>query len=136
VGEITISVSSGEEYFEKVTADDSGVYLFNFDTTPLEYGSHFTKSKAATKGEVSSFSKTLSFLVGTRTIFAEAPKKCPGKADLNSDCEVNLVDFSIAAYWHKRQLSLSFKQTEIEKLNGDGVITLVDFSIMAFYWTG
>jgi hypothetical protein len=49
---------------------------------------------------------------------------------------VNLVDFSIAAYWYKRPLSADFKVKEAAKLNGDGKIDLVDFSIMAYYWTG
>ena len=65
-----------------------------------------------------------------------AVKKCPAKGDLNGDCRVNLVDFSIASYWYKGILSDAFKKIEISKLNGDGKINLVDFSIMAYYWTG
>jgi hypothetical protein len=61
--------------------------------------------------------------------------KC-GKADLNCDGRVNLVDFSIAAYWYKRPLNDAFKAIEKDRLNGDGKIDLIDFSIMAYYWTG
>jgi len=64
------------------------------------------------------------------------PKKCPGKGDLNSDCRVDLVDFSIAAYWYKKPLSPPFAEIEREKLSGDGEVTLRDFSIMAYWWTG
>jgi len=46
------------------------------------------------------------------------------------------VDFSIAAFWYKKALSVSFQAIEKEKLNGDGRVDLVDFSIMAFNWTG
>lgn len=53
------------------------------------------------------------------------------KSDINSDHKVNLVDFSIAAYWYKRS-----SPPESVDLNGDKIINLVDFSIMAFYWTG
>jgi hypothetical protein len=129
-GEITISVSSEEEFFSKVKADKGGVYLYNFDTTPLDIGQHFTKSKSAVGGEISSFSKAISFAVGTKTVFAET-LKTPTKGDMNNDKRVNLVDFSIAAYWYKRPSP----PASID-LNSDGKIDLVDFSIMAYYWTG
>ncbi|MBU2544617.1 dockerin type I repeat-containing protein, partial [Patescibacteria group bacterium] len=58
------------------------------------------------------------------------------KGDLNGDGRVNLVDFSIAAYWYKRTISAEFAVKESERMNGDGKVDLVDFSIMAFYWTG
>lgn len=134
--EIVITVNSEEEFFVKEKTDASGVYLHNFDTSVLEMGQHTTKSKSAYNGEISSFGKTAGFLVGTKNVAAAIVTKCPGKADLNNDCKVNLVDFSIAAYWYKRPLSTAFKSTEAERLNGDGKIDLVDFSIMAFYWTG
>jgi len=134
--DITIQVSSEEDFFAKTVADVSGVYLYNLGTEILDYGSHFTKSKAAKDGEISSFSRAVSFLVDTKNVAKVVPTKCPAKADLNNNCRVNLVDFSIAAYWCKRPLSVLFAATEKEKLNGDGKIDLVDFSIMAFYWTG
>jgi len=134
--EITISVNSDEEFFNKIKADVGGVYLYNFDTSPLTIEQHFTKSKAALNGEISTFSKTISFLVGTKNVAAALPTKAPVKGDLNNDGRVNLVDFSIAAYWYKRPLSATFKPIEVERLNGDGKIDLVDFSIMAYYWTG
>ncbi len=134
--EVTISVNSDEEFFNKINADAGGVYLYNFDTSPLEMEQHFTKSKSAIKGEISSFSKAVSFIVGTKNIAAVADTKCPPKADLNSDCRVNLVDFSIAAYWYKRPISAEFAAKEAERLNGNGKVDLVDFSIMAYYWTG
>ena len=133
--DVTIAINSEEEFFGKAITDAGGAYLYNFDTAQLEKGQHLTKSKATVKGAISSFGKTVSFAVGTKTIFAQ-PSKCPAKADLNNDCQVNLVDFSIAAYWYKRTLSAEFKSKEVERLSGDGKVDLVDFSIMAFYWTG
>lgn len=132
---ITISINSAEEFFEKRTTDDSGVYLVNFDTSVLEMGDHHTKSKTALNGEVSSFSKVIGFIVGTRNVFAKDKKKFL-KGDLNKDGRVNLLDFSIAAFWYKQKLSANFKVIEKERLNGDGRLDLLDFSIMAFYWTG
>ena len=126
--------SDEEEHFGKALSDKEGIYLYNFNTAPLEMGQHFTKSKASVKGEISSFSSVIGFLVSKRNILREK-KKC-GRADLNCDGRVNLIDFSIAAFWYKRPLSSAFAKIEIERLNGDGKVNLVDFSIMAYYWTG
>jgi hypothetical protein len=134
--EITITINSDEEFFTKTNTDKDGVYLYNFDTTPLVMEQHFTKSKSALNGEISSFSKIVSFVVGTKTVLAEPSGECPRKADLNSDCRVNLVDFSIATYWYKRPISSEFRVLEQDRLSGDGKLDLVDFSIMAYYWTG
>ena len=129
-GEITVAISSEEEFFGKTAADQNGAYLYNFDTAQLDMGQHFTKSKAARDGTISSFSKAISFAIGTKNVVAELPKVA-AKGDMNSDKRVNLVDFSIAAYWYKRISPLASVD-----LNSDSKVDLVDFSIMAFYWTG
>lgn len=130
--DIVISVHSDEEYFSKTISDKDGIYLYNFDTSFLDLGSHVTKSKASIGNQlVSGYSNTVNFKVGTQNIAAAPVKKCPAKGDLNNDCRVNLVDFSIASYWYKGVLSTAFKAIEISKLNGDGKVNLVDFSIMA-----
>lgn len=134
VSEITITVSSDKQSFVKTQADKDGIYLYNFDTSLLEIGQHFTKSKTALNGEISSYSKAMSFLVGTKNIAKEESEILKG--DLNNDGRVNLIDFSIAAYWYKRSISAEFAEKEKEQLNGDGKVDLVDFSIMAYYWTG
>jgi len=133
-GKITISINSDEEFFEKTTADKNGAYLYNLDTTPLDMGQHLTRSKAILNGEDSSFGRTIGFSVGIKTVIKADEKSLRG--DLNNDNRVNLVDFSIAAYWYTRPISADFAVKETENLNGDGKIDLVDFSIMAYYWTG
>lgn len=80
--------------------------------------------------------KRSEFAVGTGTVEVSAKRRCPKKGDLNSDCRVNILDFSIAAFWYKKPISLAFAAIEREKLNGDGKLNIVDLSIMAFYWTG
>ena len=132
---VTISVSSQEEFFRTTDADVFGVFLYNFDTTPLEKGDHETKAKAASADEISEFGRVVDFEVGDKTVFKEV-QSCPAKGDLNGDCRVNLIDFSIAAFWYKKQLEEPFSLMEGLQLNGDGIVDLVDFSIMAFYWTG
>lgn len=131
--EITIAVNSNEEFFVKTQADDGGIYLYNFDTSPLEMGGHFTKSKTALNGEISSFSKALGFIVGTETIIKEEQEGQQGylKGNLNDDDRINLADFSIMAYWYNRS-----SPPDNVDLNNDHKIDLVDFSIMAYYWTG
>ena len=132
--EITISVNSDKERFVKTDSDENGVYLYNLDTSPLGVEQHFVKSKSAYENGISSFGKSVGFRVGTKNI-ARVPKKFM-RGDLNDDGRVNIVDFSIAAYWYKRQISANFIAKEAERLNDDGKINLIDFSIMAFYWTG
>jgi hypothetical protein len=133
--DIVISVNSDEEFFTKTISDEDGIYLYNFDTSILEYGSHYTKSKASKEDLISGFSYAVNFEVGTKTVLKETIK-VPAKGDLNDDKKVNLVDFSIAAYWYKRPISSVFAAIESQKLNNDGKVDLVDFSIMAYYWTG
>jgi hypothetical protein len=128
---ITITIASDEEIFKKVPADKNGVYLYNFDTSVLEMGDHITKSKASLLDAISPQSASVGFIVGTKNVLAVAPKKCPAKGDLNGDCRVNLIDFSIMGYWYKRA-----KPPANVDLKVDNKIDLIDFSILAFYWTG
>lgn len=132
---VMISVNSAQEFFEQTVSDKNGVYLYDFDTSPLALATHTTKSKTATSSLISPFSNVVSFVVGNKTVL-NSLATCPTKGDLNGDCRVNLVDFSIAAYWYHRILSPTFAALEKKELSGDGKITLTDFSIMAYYWTG
>lgn len=137
-GLITIAINSAQTYFRRTQADKEGVYLYNFDTVPLEIGEHETKSKAQLKKEISDFGKAVSFRVAGE---GEIPPPTPTKTacatgDLNCDGKVNLIDFSIAAFWYQKPLSAEFKFIELERLNGDSKVDLVDFSIMAYHWTG
>lgn len=147
--DIVIQVNSEEDFFVKTQADGGGVYLYDFDSSPLDLGEHTTKSKATQDGFISSSSRTVGFkVVRTKSKAKELPKppapdtggsggagKCR-KTDVNCDGKVNLIDFSIVSYWYKRPLNDAFKKKEKEHFNGDGKIDLKDFSIMAFYWTG
>ncbi len=128
--EITISVNSDEEIFSKIQSDKNGVYLYNFDTALLEMGDHSTRSKVALNGNISSFSKVVSFVVGTKNVYNPITQVV-SRGDVNNDKKINLVDFSIAAYWYKK----ASPPANID-LNNDGKVDLVDFSIMAYYWTG
>ncbi len=134
--DVIIHVSSEEELFFRIPTEKDGSYLYALDTDILETGQHYTKSRQVYLNQmVSPYSRTLNFNVGEKSI-PKKPAACPLKGDLNNDCRVNLVDFSIAAYWYKKKLSPKFAEIEKQKLNGDGKVDLIDFSIMAYYYTG
>jgi hypothetical protein len=136
VSTVTLEVNSQQQIFVKTDSDSSGAYLHTFDTSVLEFGDHDARARASAGNLISPLSNSASFVVGTKNVYAQTPVTCSYKADFNKDCRVNLVDFSIAAFWYNRTLSDAFLVREKEHVNGDGKINLVDFSIMAFYWTG
>jgi len=127
--DITVIISSEEDIYGKTKADKIGAYLYNLDTVEVAMGDHLAKSRATHEEEISPLSKVVGFKVGTKTVL-KTIGKC-GKADLNCDNKVNLIDFSVAAYWYKRS-----SPPQNVDLNKDGKVDLVDFSIMAYYWTG
>ncbi|HET9641598.1 MAG TPA: dockerin type I domain-containing protein [Candidatus Paceibacterota bacterium] len=129
---VTITVNSDTELFLQSKSDSIGAYLYTLDTAPLELGSHSAKSKAAVAGEISEFGQAVDFAVGTESITRQATKKC-GIGDLNCDGKVNLIDYSIMAYWYHRPLSGRGVRAD---LNKDVKVNLTDFSILAAHWTG
>lgn len=134
--DVTIQVNSETQVFVEAVSNDDGVYLYDFNTAPLEMGDHSTTSKTQLEnGQSSGYGKQVAFVVGTQNIPKE-PGDGSCRADLNNDSRVNLVDFSIAAFWYNKSLSTEMITKESDCLNKDGKINLVDFSIMAYYWTG
>lgn len=130
---ITIAVNSDTELFFQTPSDKYGVYSYSFLTSPLELGSHSTHSNASKSGEVSVASRSVNFTVGAKDILKEKSTGpvCGPRGDLNCDGKVNLVDFSIEAFWYKKKgFPVAYD------LSGDKAISLVDFSIMASNWTG
>lgn len=130
--QVTIAVNSSQEFFLNTNTDTQGAYLYNFDTSVLENGDHSTKSKVALSAAISNYSRAVAFKVGEKNISQQPDLSCGSlRGDINCDDRVNLVDFSIAAYWYKR----SNPPAKVD-LNNDGQVTLVDFSILAYNWTG
>lgn len=129
--QVSIVVHSLSEHIERVVTDSDGAYFLRFDSAPLEYGGHITKSAAISPTDVSLFSDSAAFRVGTANIPKDASACMKLRGDLNCDGHVNLVDFSIMAYWYKK----TGFPSKID-LSSDGKVTLVDFSILAYNWTG
>ncbi|TSC60304.1 MAG: hypothetical protein LiPW15_182 [Parcubacteria group bacterium LiPW_15] len=130
---ISVLINSPRQLTKKTISDESGIWLYKFDTSEVDYGDHSTRATAAKDGDMTSFSKTAGFKVGTKTILASLTPKTI-KTDISGDGRVNLVDFSILAYWYRRALTTPAAQKA--DLNADGKVDLKDFSIMAYYWTG
>ncbi len=133
---VTLEVNSEQQFFVKTTAGSDGVYLRSFDSSVLEMGEHHAKARSSIEDTISSQSSAYAFSVGTKDVFREGAVECSPRADLNADCRVNLIDFSIVAFWYLRSMTPEFALREAKHLNGDGKINLVDFSILAFNWTG
>jgi len=131
--DVKIIFNSDQEIIKETQTDGAGLYKYDMDTSPLEYGDHGVKSKTIMGDTISSTSIELPFIVGLVSKLKEDDNYDCNiiRGDLNCDGRVNLVDFSIMAYWYKK----SAPPTRID-LSGDGRVTLTDFSIMAFYWTG
>jgi len=132
--DIIISVGSSQEVFANTKSDKNGIYLHDFDTAVLDYGDHIAKAKAGAADQlISGFSAAVGFKVSEQNVAKEVTQKTAQekKVDVDGDAKVNLVDFSIEAYWYKR----ASPPASVD-LNGDGKVDLVDFSIMAYYWTG
>ncbi|MEK7539530.1 MAG: hypothetical protein AAB595_02755 [Patescibacteria group bacterium] len=131
-GQVVISVNSDSEKFVSTATDKHGGYVYNFDTSVLELGAHLTKSKASKVGEISPFGRSIAFKVGVKTVLTSSAIEglCNSIADLNNDCRVNLIDYSILAFWYKKALP----PPKVD-LNHDGKVDIIDFSIMAYYWT-
>lgn len=128
--EIIISVHSDQELFYKVMTNSIGAYLYNLDTSILEMGKHQTKSKTNLSDQISLYTTPVSFLVGFVNKNKDEISCSLLIGDLNCDNHINLIDFSIMAFWYKK----NNPPPKID-LNNDGKITLIDFSIMAFNWT-
>lgn len=134
--EVTIEVNSTQQYLVKSSVGQDGVYLKSINTEVLEIGANYAKARSTAKQIISSQSAVYAFTVGSKDVAAIETKLCSDWADVNVDCRVNLVDFSIVAFWYLRPLSPEFILREAKHLNGDAKINLIDFSIMAFHWTG
>lgn len=127
--QITLAVSSEQEFFLSTMANDNGYYFYNLDSSLLTYGEHSVRSRATYLDESSDFSQPASFVVGSISSYSPSPHSLA--VDLNQDNKVNLIDFSILAYWYNRSAPPS--DTD---LNADSRVDLIDFSILAYHWTG
>lgn len=116
-------------------ADEDGYFIFTFQNVePGAYEMTISAMKNGASGETSQLVGvpegvqyvTLSEI--KLPLISQKPIK-PEMADLNKDGKVNIVDFSILAYY--------WGQPNPKKgdLNGDEIVNLKDFSLMVSRWT-
>jgi hypothetical protein len=128
---VTVTIHSANPITKSVSSDDGGVWKYQLNTGALAYGDHTASAYATTGSGVTPDSAITTFTVGTEDVAAPVANTAPAKGDFNGDGKVNLIDFSILAYWYGRPNP----PAEFD-LNGDGKINLIDFSTLAYYWTG
>ncbi len=129
---ITLSIHSETELVKKTTSNSSGSWLYKLDSLELEVGDHEGKARSSTQQDLSLFSDIVNFTVGTRNVVRTASTVSSSmKCDLNNDIRVNILDFSIMAFWYKR----TGFPVKVD-LNADKKIDLADVSILAYCWTG
>ena len=128
---VTIVVHSAAPIVQTVVSSASGTWIDQLPTGALAYGSHTAVAYAALVGSITQVSTIVSFTIGNTNVPAPKATGCPLKGDLNGDCRVNLIDFSILAYWYGRP-----NPPSAVLLDGTSVVNLTDFSILAYYWTG
>ncbi len=130
--QITISVHSDQEHLFQVNTNNTGIYSYDFQASVLEAGDHNAKSKTRLAQQLSTFSRVVNFLVlGPKDEAPLEEETTVAEGDLNNDAKINLIDFSILAYWYKQTAP-----PPAVDLNNDKIINLIDFSILAYYWTG
>lgn len=134
---VTIVIRAAVEFVEQIKADIHGGYNLMFDTQFLIPGNYRIEAKASKDGKesVSSTESTLTLLdndlVDTDLLESDYPAIYRARSDITNDSAVNIVDFSVGAYWYLRP-----NPPQNVDINQDGIVDLVDFAIMAFYWTG
>jgi hypothetical protein len=132
--EVRLSVSKNFEFLKKTKATASGTWMYLYISSELDLGDYSAKARSLTASDTSPYSDILTFRVGDTNRLRAKNNALNGfrkKCDLNNDEKVNLLDFSIMAFWYKR---LGFPQKV--DLNSDNSINLTDLSILAYCWTG
>lgn len=134
---ITLRGEQGDTTFFVASTTLQGMYSYTVQTDILKNGYYSASAQSFIFNSSSSPSQTIWVRIGDSNVSRDETKStCPARADLNSDCKVNLTDFSILMFWFHRQLNRDFLQREKSLLSGDGQADLVDFSILFFNWTG
>lgn len=107
-------------------ADEGGWYTITTAISDLQKGQYTIYTTTKESGRLSR---------GVPLLIREAfINKSDTTANLIGDCnfdeKVDLVDFSIFAFWYKKP-----KPPACVDINHDGQVTIIDFSILAYYWT-
>lgn len=132
---LSVSDSTNAMTFYTVRTDQNGSFTYTF-VAPASYGRLTATSRMVGVSATSTVSRSVTVMVGDLSIPRGDGGNCPTKSDLNADCRVNLIDFSILIFWYRQNLSDAFRIVEKKMLSGDGKVDFTDFGIMMYHWTG
>ncbi len=127
---VVLTLRSAVSSFFSLPTTVSGEYTTTLDTAVLPLGSYQASAHTLFADESESpESALISFSINDQEL--PFPEETYTPADINYDMRVNLVDFSILAYWYNKDVP----PAKVD-LNGDGRVTITDFSMLAYAWTG
>jgi hypothetical protein len=128
---VTVFLKATKEFSQTIESDELGFWTYDVDTSVLTREKFTSRARSKKDDKTSTFSQSVGFLIGHENIAAAVISAFALQADINKDRRVNLVDFSIMAFWYKKESPPSHVDQ-----NDDGKVDLTDFSIIAFYWNG
>jgi hypothetical protein len=124
---IDIVIEGSQKVNYHVKSKNDGTYQLTVPLLDLRKGEYGVHSNYENDKKIS---KVINFTIGDVNILSvDLTTNIPG--DCNADQVINLIDFSVVAFWYGKVSPPRCVDT-----NSDNVINLVDFSILAFYWTG
>lgn len=131
--EVTLNIFARNGVFKTALANASGTWTYALSTSNYETSDYNAKARTKIGAEYTLYSDTILFTIGNKNTSRKKGllSLINARCDLNNDSRVNLLDFSIMAFWYKR---LGFP-AKVD-LNSDGRINLTDLSILAYCWTG
>lgn len=133
--QVRVRLNPGNREFTTTAAGNgNGRYSFNAPTTGLANGVYeiSTRTELFPGIGASNYSQLLPVGIGVPAPVT-LPGTCGNPPDINRDTRVNLVDFSILAFWWRRTPLPANRPFD---LNCDDQVRLDDFSILAFHWSG
>ncbi|MEO5635000.1 MAG: hypothetical protein ABIS26_01050 [Candidatus Paceibacterota bacterium] len=125
--DIELVIEGPEKKVFTLTTNNKGFYTATLPLGTLAKGDYLVSAKYSNDTRIS---KLVSFTIGDNNIAViKNTTNIPG--DCNVDHIINIVDFSILAFWYGK-----LNPPKCVDTNSDNTINLTDFSILAFYWTG
>ncbi len=134
LAEVRLLLGLEQEMLKQVRANAEGKWVYVFDSKEGGLGDHYAKARSITVDDLSAYSQEIDFRIGDANRLRAKLSELSGfrrRCDLNNDNRVNLLDFSIMAFWYKR----TGFPAKVD-LSVDGQINLTDLSILAYCWTG
>ncbi len=124
---IVLTVEKFQDRVFHFMSNSDGTYSINLPLDGLKKGDYKLYVNYENDNRIS---KVIQFTIGDVNVPSVLlTNNIPG--DCNADSIINIIDFSVAAFWYGKKNPPRCIDT-----NNDNKIDLIDFSILAFYWTG